>query len=206
MEMEGRSLDELRRSARGLENGIEATLVAYSNLASSASSAAFTPSSSAEPAPVERLERELSAQLEHEILHDYSAEFGKTRASIKAAHERASLLDTVRLEIRDYRATATPAGGRAGETTSLLRERNALHNAMRSADEVLGRAHSTQSNLHDQRGMLTNIRRNVIGIAVRVPALASLIANIGARKRRDVLVLGGTTGVCVVLLIWATIM
>lgn len=143
-------------------------------------------------------------QRHREILHDYSAEFQKTRASIKAARERASLLDTVRSEIRDYRDASEVLGARAGDA-SLLRERNALHHAIRLADDVIGRAQSTQGSLHEQRGMLGNIGRNVVGLGERMPLIGNLINAISARKRRDVMVLGGTAGVCFMLLFWVTL-
>lgn len=144
-------------------------------------------------------------QRHREILHDYSAEFQKTRASIKVARERASLLDTVRSEIRHHRDAAQPAGGRAGDA-SLLRERNALHHAVRLADEVIGRAQSTQGSLNDQRTMFANIRGNLLTLGTKLPVIGNLIGAIGARKRRDVLVLGGTAGFCFVLLFWAAFM
>jgi Golgi SNAP receptor complex protein 1 len=144
-------------------------------------------------------------QRHREILHDYSAEFQKTRAAIKAARERASLLDSVRSDIRDFRNSETPVGGRQGEG-NLLRERNALHHAVRMADEVIGRAHSTQGSLHEQRSALDNIRRNVVGLGQRIPALGSLINMISARKQRDALVLGGTGALCFVMLFWLTFM
>jgi hypothetical protein len=58
------SLDELRRSARNLENTIESTLVSFANLVSSGAAAQHVPSATAEVAPAERLERELAANLE----------------------------------------------------------------------------------------------------------------------------------------------
>lgn len=144
-------------------------------------------------------------QRHREIMHDYTAEFQKTRASIKAARERASLLDTVRSDIRDFRNAAQPASGRAGDA-SLLRERNALHHSIRLADEVIGRAQSTQGSLSEQRGMLGDIGRKVVGLGSQLPVVGKLIGAIGARKRRDVVVLGGTAGICLVLLIWATLL
>lgn len=144
-------------------------------------------------------------QRHRELLHDYSSEFQKARCAIRAARDRASLLDSVRSDIRDFRAAAMPTGGDARNgDASLLRERNALHHSLRMADDVIGRAQATQGSLFEQRSLLGNIQQNVIGLGDRVPGLASLINSIGARKNRDVVVLSATAAFCLVVLFWLT--
>jgi len=71
---------------------------------------------------------------------------------------------------------------------------------------VIGRAQSTQGSLNDQRTMFANIRGNLLTLGTKLPVIGNLIGAIGARKRRDVLVLGGTAGFCFVLLFWAAFM
>jgi len=146
-------------------------------------------------------------QRHREILHDYKQEFSKTKASIQSARDRAQLLSSVRADVRELSAVEAGAGGAAAraDSANLLRERNAIHHAVRLADEVIGRAQATQGSLDEQRALFGRIRRTVLDVGARLPAVGALVGAIHTRRRRDVLVVGGTAAVCTLLLLWAVV-
>lgn len=145
-------------------------------------------------------------QRHREILHDYTQEFAKTKASVQSARERAQLLSSVRADVRELRAAEAGGAGAAAaraDSANLLRERNAIHHAVRLADEVIGRAQATQGSLDEQRALFGRIRRTVLDVGARLPAVGALVGAIHTRRRRDVLVVGGTATVCTILLLWS---
>ena len=134
-------------------------------------------------------------QRHREILHDYSYEFKKTKASIKQARESAHLLSNVRNEIR------THASQNQSRMDHLLRERNALQQSGHAADEVIDAAAEARQSLLHQRTYLENARSGLgsIGSAV-MPAINSIVGTIARKKQRDQLILAAVAATCIILI------
>ncbi|KAI9033505.1 hypothetical protein DFJ74DRAFT_652667 [Hyaloraphidium curvatum] len=205
--------EDLRRSARQLENDVEGRLAAYARLAMGAAGGL--------PGGAEDAERELegaldklsgvtdrmavhldsapqtSASMMHmlqrhrDILYDFRKEFKKIKANIAAAAEHASLLST----------NGSPSA--SADTDYLLTERTRIDSSIRMADQVLSQAHAARQDLAQQgRQLYGSERRLQGGVLSRFPLINKLVKRIDAKKRRDACVLGSVVSVCVVLLVW----
>ena len=73
------------------------------------------------------------------------------------------------------------------------------HNMM---DSVLSQAYAVNENFILQRETLTSINRRIVGAASQIPGVNSLIGKIGAKKRRDGIILGGFMGICFLLFLY----
>lgn len=203
-----------RQQARKLENDIDSKLVQLSRFGVNASTAGFPQLQREIEALIQqlsdindRMSREAASgtsgstatsmhilQRHREILHDFQQDFSRSKANIKAAMERDQLLHSVRQDIREHRV----AEARASET--LLRERNAIHGADRSADEVLGQAYATRESLASQRGTVLGTGFKLSQISHLAPQVDALLGKIGVRKKRDKAILGIVIGLCAGLL------
>ncbi|KAJ3175881.1 Golgi SNAP receptor complex member 1 [Geranomyces variabilis] len=135
-------------------------------------------------------------QRHRDILYEYSKEFKKTKANIKAAREHAELLGTNRDSGSSYKA---------GMTTSqdmLLNERSRIDTSHRMADEVLEAAYAARGDLNDQRSILYGAKGRVGGVIARFPLVNDLLSRIHARKQRDSLIMAGVISACACLLLW----
>ncbi|KNC98371.1 uncharacterized protein SPPG_06079 [Spizellomyces punctatus DAOM BR117] len=135
-------------------------------------------------------------QRHRDILYDYSKEFKRTKANITAARDHADLLSSVREDISSYRSPGM------GMQDYLLTERGKIDGSHRMADEVLEQAYTTRAELHDQRSVLYNTRGRMGGVLARFPLVNDLISRIGAKKRRDSLIMAGVISFCVCFLVW----
>lgn len=212
---------ELRKQARSIENQLDAKLVQYSRLdtgscGTSASSGRET------PALLQRDIEQLLSQLgevndkmsrgmgeggglaasmhvlqrHREILHDFTQEFNKTRANLRASDERDQLLSSVQQDIRDARKSAG-----SGQDV-LLRERNALQNTNRMTDDLVGQATAQLGALNEQRSTFGGIGSKLTEIAAASPQINAMIGYLARRKKRDKLVLGAVIGLCSGGLLW----
>lgn len=84
----------------------------------------------------------------------------------------------------------------------MLDERNRIDRSHSVADGVLSQAYAINESFGTQRDTLASVNRRIVGAASQVPGLNSLIGRIGAKKRRDGIILGSFIGVCCLLLLF----
>ncbi len=136
--------------------------------------------------------------LHRSTLQDHTATLTRLRASIADARQRASLLSTVRADISSYRA----ANPETAEADYMLDERGRLDRSHGVADSVLSQAYAVNEQFGVQREMLGNVQRRIVGAAGQVPGINGLIGRIGAKKRRDGVVLAGFVAVCMLVFLY----
>ena len=133
-----------------------------------------------------------------EILLDHRHENARLRSAITEARNRANLLPNVRSDIAAYRS-ANPA---AAEEEYMLEERRRIDNSHGMVDSVLSQAYAVNESFGVQRETLASINRRVVGAASQVPGINSLIGRIGAKKRRDGIILGSFIAFCFLMLLY----
>jgi len=133
-----------------------------------------------------------------EVLQDHRRELGRLRSTITEARNKANLLSNVRSDIDAYRST-NPG---AAEAEYMLDERRRIDNSHNMADSVLSQAYAVNENFGLQRETLASINRRIVGAASQVPGINSLIGRIGAKKRRDGIILGSFIAFCFLMLLW----
>jgi Golgi SNAP receptor complex protein 1 len=133
-----------------------------------------------------------------EILQDHRRELSRLKSTIADARNKANLLSNVRSDINAYRS-ANPHGA---EADYMLEERGRIDNSHNVADSVLSQAYAVQENFTLQRESLASINRRIVGAASQVPGINSLIGRIGAKKRRDGIILGSFIAFCFLMLLW----
>jgi Golgi SNAP receptor complex protein 1 len=104
----------------------------------------------------------------------------------------------VRSDIDAYRS-ANPS---AAEAEYMLDERSRIDNSHNIADSVLSQAYAVNDNFRIQRETLASVQRRIVGAASQVPGINSLIGRIGAKKRRDGIILGSFIAFCFLMLLW----
>ncbi|KAM0803992.1 hypothetical protein BDR22DRAFT_838722 [Usnea florida] len=130
-----------------------------------------------------------------EILLDHRRELLRLKSSIADARQRANLLSNVRSDINAYR----DSNPEDVEADYMLDERNRIDRSHSVADGVLSQAYAINESFGTQRETLANVNRRIVGAASQVPGINSLIGRIGAKKRRDGIILGSFIGVCFLL-------
>lgn len=88
------------------------------------------------------------------------------------------------------------------EAEYMLDERRRIDNSHNVADSVLSQAYAVNDNFRVQRETLANVQRRIVGAASQVPGINSLIGRIGAKKRRDGIILGSFIAFCFLMLLW----
>ncbi|KAG0173811.1 Golgi SNAP receptor complex member 1 [Apophysomyces sp. BC1015] len=140
------SWDQLRREARQLENEIDLKLAALSKISPSNDKPGqeqeiddllkkvidnmkeFLDRPSATPTSVSMIH----LRERHEnILYDYTKEFKRLKSNIKAARDKASLMDQVKDEIRIFNA------GNGDDADYYLTERNRVESSHRMTDMII---------------------------------------------------------------------
>lgn len=84
----------------------------------------------------------------------------------------------------------------------MLAERGRLDNSHSVIDGVLAQAYAINENFGLQRETLASISRRITGAASQVPGLNSIIQKVGAKRRRDGIILGGFIAFCFLVLFW----
>ena len=84
----------------------------------------------------------------------------------------------------------------------MLAERSRIDNSHNVADSVLSQAYAVNESFSLQRESLASINRRIVGAASQVPGINSLIGRIGAKKRRDGIILGSFIALCFLMLLW----
>ncbi|CAF9909601.1 hypothetical protein IMSHALPRED_008418 [Imshaugia aleurites] len=133
-----------------------------------------------------------------EILLEHRRELIRLKSSISDARQRANLLSTVRSDISAYR-DSNPADA---EADYMLEERNRIDRSHSVADGVLSQAYAINESFGTQREALASVNRRIVGAASQVPGLNSLIGRIGAKKRRDGIILASFIAFCCLMLLY----
>ncbi|EON61358.1 hypothetical protein W97_00572 [Coniosporium apollinis CBS 100218] len=133
-----------------------------------------------------------------EILLDHRRELSRLKGAIADARNRANLLSTVRSDINAYRSS----NPEAAEADYMLDERRRIDNSHNMADSVLSQAYAVNESFGLQRETLASINRRIVGAASQVPGINSLIGRIGAKKRRDGIILGSFIAFCFLMLLY----
>jgi len=84
----------------------------------------------------------------------------------------------------------------------MLDERSRIDRSHNVADSVLSQAYAVNEQFGVQRETLANVNRRIVGAASQIPGINSLIGRIGAKKRRDGIILGSFIAVCFLLFLW----
>ncbi|KAG8533275.1 uncharacterized protein KY384_002058 [Bacidia gigantensis] len=133
-----------------------------------------------------------------EILREHEGELARIRSQISTARDRANLLSNVRSDIDAYRSS-NPADS---EADYMLDERDRIDRSHNTVDGVLSQAYAINENFGVQRDTLSNVNRRIVGAASQIPGVNSLIGKIGAKKRRDGIILGSFIALCCLALLY----
>ncbi|KAI4248033.1 MAG: hypothetical protein L6R40_001122 [Gallowayella cf. fulva] len=131
-------------------------------------------------------------------LHEHQLTLSRLRSSISESRQRATLLSTVRSDISSYRAQ----NPETAEADYMLDERSRIDRSHGVADSVLSQAYAVNEQFGVQREMLGNVQRRIVGAAGKVPGINSLIGRIGAKKRRDGVILGSFIAFCMLMFLY----
>ncbi|EAS27758.1 vesicle transport V-SNARE protein superfamily [Coccidioides immitis RS] len=132
------------------------------------------------------------------VLQEHQHELRRLHNAISETRDRVNLLSNIRSDISAYRASNPPIA----EADYMLEERAHLDNSHNMMDSVLSQAYAVNNNFVLQRETLASINRRIIGAASQVPGVNSLINQIGAKRRRDGLLLGIFIGICFLMLLY----
>lgn len=133
-----------------------------------------------------------------EVLSDHRRELSRLKSAIGTARDRANLLSDVRSDIDAYRAS----NPEQAEADYMLDERRRIDNSHNMTDSVLGQAYAINESFGLQRETLANINRRITSAASQVPGINTLISRIGAKRRRDGVILGSFVAFCFLMLLW----
>jgi len=134
-----------------------------------------------------------------EVLAEHRRDLNRLASAISETRDRANLLSTVRSDHDAYRATASPGDA---EADYMLEERGHVENSHNVMDRVLSQAYAVNENFGLQRETLASINRRIVGAANHIPGVNSLIGKIGAKRRRDGIILGVFIGLCFLVLLF----
>lgn len=84
----------------------------------------------------------------------------------------------------------------------MLDERARIDRSHGIADTVLAQAYAVNESFGLQRETLASVNRRIVGAASQVPGINSLINRIGAKKRRDGIILGCFIALCFLMLVY----
>ncbi|ORY94845.1 hypothetical protein BCR43DRAFT_525987 [Syncephalastrum racemosum] len=218
------SWDHLRRQARQIENEIELKLASLSKLGASVSNSRADDASSVDKPSQELETEELLRQLENviismgkvldrpsatptnpsmmhmlerhkDILVDYNKEFRRVKMNIKAARDKADLMNQVQDEIRIFNT------GQGDSADYYLSERNRIESSHRMTDSILEQAYATRQDISRQGRTLRTINSRVGGVIGRIPGINNLISRINTRRKRDTLIMAGVISTCIILIL-----
>ena len=127
-----------------------------------------------------------------EVLAEHRSELKRLKASIAEARDRQHLLGSVRSDIDAY-LSSNPA---EAEAEYMLQERGRIDNSHNVIDGIISQAYSINENFGVQRETLASINRRITGAAAQIPGVNGLIQRIGAKRRRDGIILGSFIAFC----------
>ena len=133
-----------------------------------------------------------------EVLHEHRSELRRLKASIAESRNRQHLLTNVRSDIDAFR-TSNPA---EEEAEYMLQERGRLDQSHSVIDGVLSQAYAINENFGLQHETLASVNRRITSAASQIPGVNGLINRIGAKRRRDGIILGSFIAFCVLMLLY----
>ncbi|KAL9127858.1 MAG: hypothetical protein Q9217_003349 [Psora testacea] len=133
-----------------------------------------------------------------EILVEHRRELSRLQSTIRSARDRANLLSNIRSDIDTYRSS-NPADA---EADYMLEERERVDRSHSVVDGVLSQAYAINEQFGVQRETMANVNRRIVGAASQIPGVNSLIGKIGAKKRRDGIILGSFIAFCFLILLY----
>ena len=131
------------------------------------------------------------------ILHDYTAEFKKTKETINSARQRAELLLPSSSSPSSANDSLLGNDRLRPRTDLLLREKNSLHNSLRITDEIILQATESRDSLHQQGQMFGLIRGRVNSLRTKFPVVNNLIGRIERQRKKDVIVMASVIATCI---------
>eukprot|EP00899_Mesostigma_viride_P016697 jgi/Mesvir1/25028/Mv16968-RA.1 len=221
-----RMWEDLRKEARKLEGELDFKLASYSKLGAGASGDAEAPDlvSTTKAVEIEELLRRLlevndamancvngggSDVLTHtlarhrDILHEFTEEFKRARATMAHHREHAELLGGFgggpAADIAGGSFLGVPGGAAAGgmgREHALLRERGSIHSSTAQLDDVLGQAQQTISILAQQRSLFTDIGAKINAVGAKFPLVNSVMNQIKRKKSKDTIILASVIAGC----------
>lgn len=84
----------------------------------------------------------------------------------------------------------------------MLQERGHIESSHSVIDGVINQAYEINESFGIQRETLASINRRIVGAASQVPGINGLIGRIGAKKRRDGIILAGLVAFCCLMLLY----
>ncbi|XP_065207922.1 Golgi SNAP receptor complex member 1 [Planococcus citri] len=139
-------------------------------------------------------------QRHHDILQDYTQEFRKTSANLKARKEREDLLHSVRKDIDSYKNTS----GLNRRMDLYMRENEHIRNSDRIVSDQINIAMETREHLVSQRHHFKRIQTRIHDLSSRFPMINNLMQKIHFRKKRDSVIVGLVAAVCVFFILLYT--
>jgi len=133
-----------------------------------------------------------------EILQEHRQELKRLKASISEARNRQHLLTNVRSDIDAYRSS-NPA---EAEAEYMIQERSRLDNSHGVIDGVLSQAYAINENFGIQRETIASVNRRITMAAAQIPGVNGIIQRIGAKKRRDGIILGSFIAFCFLMFLY----
>lgn len=133
-----------------------------------------------------------------EILEEHWQELRRLKSSISEARNRQHLLTNVRSDIDAYRSS-NPA---EAEAEYMIQERGRLDNSHGVIDGVLSQAYAINENFGIQRETIASVNRRITMAAAQIPGVNGIIQRIGAKKRRDGIILGSFIAVCFLVFLY----
>lgn len=131
-----------------------------------------------------------------DILHEYSQEFRRTKLNLNSLWEHAELLNSVRDDI-----TESKASGSMSPRVHLLRERALIHGNINHMDEVINQAQATRSALSTQRAFFGQVQGKVKQLGDHFPKIRGLLGAIRRKRSKDTLILSAVIAACTLFLI-----
>lgn len=131
-----------------------------------------------------------------DILHEYTQEFKRTKGNLNSMREHAELLNSVRDDIIESKASGTMS-----PRVHLLRERASIHGNISHIDEVINQAQATRSALGEQRAFFGNVQGKLKQLGEKFPIVRGLLGAIKRKKSRDTLILSAVIAACTLFLI-----
>ena len=133
-----------------------------------------------------------------EILQEHRQELKRLKSSISEARDRQHLLTNVRSDIDAYRSS-NPA---EAESEYMIQERGRIDNSHSVIDGVLSQAYAINENFGIQRETIASVNRRITMAAAQIPGVNGIIQRIGAKRRRDGIILGGFIAFCFLMLLY----
>jgi golgi SNAP receptor complex member 1 len=132
-----------------------------------------------------------------EIVHDMTTDMEQCHTKLRQAQQRRELWMGSSLGNNN-----NDDNNNDPAMAHLLRERNHIHNSVRTADVVLGQADQIRSELRTQGRTLRTIGTTIGQMAQHVPGMNYLIEQIRRRRSRDDYVVAGVIASCILFTLW----